>query len=92
MITVGKGIAPLDLFSAFVKILAEAMTLLLFTQIGIPVSSPQGLWGQWCGWVLLGAGTVNPKMLVKITAVWVMTPFASGFMTILFVYVTSIIM
>jgi phosphate/sulfate permease len=65
MITVGKGIAPLDLFSAFVKILAEAMTLLLFTQIGIPFSSPQGLWGQWCGWVFLGAADGQSKDACK---------------------------
>ena len=49
MITVGKGIAPLDLFSAFVKILAEAMTLLLFTQIGVPVSSSQAIVGSVVG-------------------------------------------
>jgi PiT family inorganic phosphate transporter len=57
MITVGKGIAPLDLFSAFVKILAEAMTLHLFTQIGIPVSSSQAIVGAvvWVG-IVGGSG------------------------------------
>jgi len=45
MITIGKGIAPLDPFSALVTILAEALTLHLFTQIGVPVSSSQAVVG-----------------------------------------------
>jgi len=93
MITVGKGIAPLDLFSALVTILAEAMTLHLFTQIGVPVSSSQAIVGAVVGMGIVGGlRTIDPKMLVKITVGWVMTPFTSGLMTILFVYMTSIIM
>jgi PiT family inorganic phosphate transporter len=93
MITVGKGIAPLDPFSALVTILAEALTLHLFTQIGVPVSSSQAIVGAVVGvGVVGGLRTINPKMLVKITVGWVLTPFAAGLMTLFFIYVTSIIM
>jgi len=92
MITIGKGIVPLDPFSALVTILAEALTLHLFTQIGVPVSSSQAVVGAVVGVGIVGGlRTVNPKMLIKITTGWVMTPFASGLMTILFIYVSSLI-
>lgn len=89
MITVGKGIAPLDPFTALVTILAEAMTLHLFTQIGVPVSSSQAIVGAVVGVGIVGGlRTINPKMLVKITVGWLITPFAAGLMTILFIYFT----
>lgn len=93
MLTIGKGIAPLDPFSALVTVLAEALTLHLFTQIGVPVSSSQAVVGAVVGVGIVGGlQTINPKMLVKITIGWIMTPFASGLMTILFVYASSLIL
>jgi PiT family inorganic phosphate transporter len=90
MITVGKGIAPLDPFTALVTVLAEALTLHFFTQIGVPVSSSQAVVGAVVGVGIVGGlRTVNPKMLGKIAVGWLMTPFAAGLMTILFIYVTS---
>ena len=89
MITVGKGIAPLDPFTALVTILAEALTLYLFTQIGVPVSSSQAIVGTVVGVGIVGGlRTINPKMLVKITVGWIITPFVAGLMTILFIYFT----
>ncbi|MGB2927589.1 MAG: inorganic phosphate transporter [Desulfobacterales bacterium] len=86
---IGKGIAPLDPFTALVTILAEALTLHLFTQIGVPVSSSQAVVGAVVGVGIVGGlRTVNPKMLVKIAVGWLMTPFAAGLMTILFIYFT----
>jgi PiT family inorganic phosphate transporter len=88
MLTVGKGIAPLDPFTALVTILAEALTLHLFTQIGVPVSSSQAIVGAVVGVGIVGGlRTVNPKMLVKIAVGWLMTPFAAGLLTMLFVSV-----
>ena len=88
MLTVGKGIAPLDPFTALVTILAEALTLHLFTQIGVPVSSSQAVVGAVVGvGIVGGVRTLNPKMLVKIAVGWLMTPFAAGLMTMLFIYV-----
>ena len=91
MLTVGKGIAPLDPFTALVTILAEALTLHLFTQIGVPVSSSQAIVGAVVGVGIVGGlRTVNPKMLVKIAVGWLMTPFAAGLLTILFVSVMPV--
>lgn len=93
MITVGKGIAPLDPFSALVTVLAEALTLHLFTQIGVPVSSSQAIVGAVVGVGMVGGlRTINPKMLVKITVGWIMTPFAAGLMTMLFICVTAAVL
>lgn len=89
MLTVGKGIAPLDPFTALVTILAEALTLHFFTQIGVPVSSSQAIVGAVVGVGIVGGlRTVNPKMLVKIAVGWLMTPFAAGLITIFFIYFT----
>ena len=49
MILVGKGISSLGPFSAFVTILAEALTPHLFTQIWVPVSSSQAIVGAVVG-------------------------------------------
>jgi len=88
MLTVGKGIAPLDPFTALVTVLAEALTLHLFTQIGVPVSSSQAVVGAVVGVGIVGGiRMINPKMLVKIAVGWLMPPFVAGLMTMLFIYV-----
>lgn len=79
MMTVGKGIVPLDPFSAMVVVLAGAMTLHLFTQVGVPVSSSQAVVGAVVGVGLVGdLRTVSARMLLKIAGGWVMTPLAAG--------------
>ena len=86
MMTVGKGIAPLDPFSAFVTILAEAFTLHIFTQIGVPVSSSQAIVGAVVGVGIVGGlRTVSAKVVTKITIGWFMTPLAAGILTVLFI-------
>ncbi|MDL1963012.1 MAG: inorganic phosphate transporter family protein [Deltaproteobacteria bacterium] len=86
MMTVGKGIASLDPFSAFVTILAEAFTLHIFTQIGVPVSSSQAIVGAVVGVGIVGGlRTVSAKVVTKITIGWFMTPLAAGILTVLFI-------
>jgi len=86
MLTIGKGIVPLDPFSALVVVLAEALTLHLFTQIGVPVSSSQAVVGAVVGVGIIGdVQTVSLRMLVKIGAGWVLTPIAGGVLTTLFI-------
>ncbi|MFC1822651.1 anion permease [Thermodesulfobacteriota bacterium] len=81
MMTVGKGIAPLDPFSALVTVLATAFTLHLFTQIQVPVSSSQAVVGAVVGVGLVGRlQTVSYKMLSRIAIGWLVTPIAAGFM------------
>lgn len=80
MMTVGKGIVPLDPFSALVVVLTNASVLHVFTQIGVPVSSSQAVVGAVVGVGMVGnLRTVSPKMLARITVGWVMTPVGAGF-------------
>ena len=84
--TVGKGIVPLDPFSALVAVLAEAISLHLFTQIGVPVSSSQAIVGAVVGVGLVGdVQTVSVKMLVRIGVGWIMTPVSAGMLAYLFI-------
>ncbi len=86
MMTVGRGIAPLDPFTSFVTVLAGALTLHLFTQVGIPVSSSQAIVGAVVGVGLVGdIRTVSPLMLVKIGLGWIVTPVCAGILSWLFV-------
>lgn len=79
MMTVGKGIVPLDPFSAFVVVLAEAITLHVFTQVGVPVSSSQAVVGAVVGVGLVGGlRTVSTRALLKISLGWLMTPLSAG--------------
>jgi len=90
MMTVGKGIAPLDPFSALVTVLATALTLHIFTQIGVPVSSSQAVVGAVVGVGIVGdIRTVSPKMLAKIGAGWVLTPISAGLLAWAFIRWTT---
>ena len=87
MMTVGKSIVALDPFSAFVVVLAEAMTLHLFTQLGVPVSSSQAVVGAVVGVGLVGGlRTVSFKILSTIAIGWVMTPLGAGLLAAALVY------
>jgi len=86
MMTIGKGIVPLDPFSAVVVVLAEALTLHFFTQIGVPVSSSQAVVGAVVGVGLVGdVQTVSFKMLTRISIGWIMTPIAGGVLAYLLI-------
>lgn len=79
MMTIGKGIVPLDPFSALVVVLAEALTLHFFTQIGVPVSSSQAVVGAVVGVGVVGdVQTISFKMLARISIGWIMTPISGG--------------
>ncbi|MBC7357198.1 MAG: inorganic phosphate transporter [Desulfacinum sp.] len=75
MMAVGKGIVPLDPGSALAAVLAEALTLHVFTQIGVPVSSSQAIVGAVIGVGLVrDRKTVNARMVGRIAVGWVLTP------------------
>ncbi len=79
MYTVGKKITPLDPFSALVAVLAEAVTLHSFAQIGVPVSSSQAVVGAVVGVGLVkGMKMINRRTLIIILVGWVLTLFISG--------------
>lgn len=79
MYTVGKKITPLDPFSALIAVLAEAVTLHIYAQIHVPVSSSQAVVGAVVGVGLVkGMRMVNKKTLGNIFTGWIFTLVGSG--------------
>jgi PiT family inorganic phosphate transporter len=86
IVTIGKGIAPLDPFSALVAVLGAALTIHVFTQVGVPVSSSQAIVGAVVGIGIAGdVQTVSRKMLTKIGAGWIAAPASAALMAYLFI-------
>lgn len=80
MNTVGKKIVYLDSFSAFVSEFSSAITVHLFTQVGVPVSASQAIVGGVTGVGLVkGVRTISKRTLIEIAIGWVSTPlFCAG--------------
>ena len=78
MMTVGRSLVKLDAFSAFVVVLAEAITVHIFAYVGVPVSTSQAVVGGVLGiGVVKGVQTVQTKTLWRILFGWVGTPTIS---------------
>jgi PiT family inorganic phosphate transporter len=79
MDTIGKKIVELDGFSAFVSEFSAAVTVHIFTQIGVPVSTSQAIVGSVTGVGLIkGVKTVKKKTLIEIGIGWISTPLSGG--------------
>jgi len=79
MNTVGSRLVRLDSFSAFVVLLAEALTVHFYTFLGVPVSTSQAIVGAVLGIGLLkGASMVSRKTLVGILFGWFLTPVVAA--------------
>lgn len=79
MLTVGKNLVRLDAFTAFIAILAEAVTVHIFAEIGVPVSTSQAIVGAVIGiGILRGAKTIDRRILGRILFGWVGTPAIAG--------------
>ncbi len=73
--TVGKGITPLDISSAFVAQIASAFGMHLFSIFGIPVSTSSAIVGAVVGVGLVkGAKAISKKTILTILVGWVLTP------------------
>ncbi len=76
---VGKRITALDPITALVAALATAITVHLFTQLRIPVSTSQATVGAVVGVGLTkGIMTVNRSMFVWIPVMWVISVTGAG--------------
>ena len=79
MTTIGTKFIKLDAFSAFVVVLAEAVTVHVYTIIGVPVSTSQAVIGA-----VLGVGFIKQirsakmKSIWGVLAAWVATPVIAG--------------
>ena len=80
METVGKKLVRLDPFSALVVLLAESITVHIYTFIGVPVSTSQAVIGAILGvGIVKGISTVSGRTLVNILIAWLLTPAVAGF-------------
>jgi len=83
METVGKRLVRLDPFSALIVVLAEAITVHIYTFIGVPVSTSQALVGAVLGiGIIKGINTVRRRTLVNILLGWFLTPITAIFFTL----------
>ena len=80
METVGKKLVRLDPFSALVVLLAQSITVHIYTFIGVPVSTSQAVIGAVLGvGIIKGISTVSGHILVNILIAWLLTPAIAGF-------------
>jgi len=91
MYTIGKRIAPLEPLSTMVVVLSEAVTLHIFTAVGVPISSSQAIVGAVVGAGLVkGIGSLNRKTLIIIPIGWISTIAGSGIMACILEIITRI--
>ena len=84
MATVGKGIVQLDSFTAFICVLAQAVTVHVYALVGVPVSTSQAIVGAVLGIGLIkGVQTVKFKVLLHVFSGWAATPFVAGLLSML---------
>ena len=73
--TVGKGITSLDPFSGFCAQFSAGLCVLIFTTLGLPVSTTYCIIGGVIGVGLLkGVRTVRTDLLRRIVTSWVLAP------------------
>ncbi|MEW6671479.1 MAG: inorganic phosphate transporter [Thermodesulfobacteriota bacterium] len=75
METVGKKLVRLDPFSALIVVLSLSVSVHIFTLIGVPVSTSQGVIGAVLGiGIVKGANTISRRTLLNILIGWLLTP------------------
>jgi PiT family inorganic phosphate transporter len=85
METVGTKLVRLDAFSALIVVLAEAITVHIYSFVGVPVSASQAVIGAVLGvGIVKGINTVSRRTLASILAGWFLTPVVAGFIAIVF--------
>ena len=85
MYTVGSGLVPLEPFTAFIAVLAEAVTVHIYAMVGVPVSTSQAIVGAVLGiGIIKGMQSVNTRVLINIVIGWLSTPLVAGVVAFLF--------
>lgn len=73
--TIGRGITALDPYSGFAAQFGAGTCVLLFTSLGMPISTTYCITGGISGvGMLKGIGTVRFELIKKIAISWVLTP------------------
>lgn len=80
METVGNKLVQLDAFSALVVVLAGAITVHIYTFVGVPVSTSQAVIGAVLGvGIVKGINIVRRRMLINVLLAWFLTPMVACF-------------
>ncbi len=83
METVGRRLVRLDPFSALIVVLAQAITVHIYTFIGVPVSTSQAVIGAILGvGIVKGISTVSTRTLANIFIGWFFTPVIASFIAV----------
>jgi PiT family inorganic phosphate transporter len=87
--TVARKLVRLDAFSALVVVLAEAITVHIYTFVGVPVSVSQAVVGAALGvGILKGVNTIRRRTLVNILLGWFLTPMVACFFALAISFVS----
>ena len=79
MTTVGKSLYELDAFTAFVAVVAHAVTVHFYALVGVPVSTSQAIIGAILGIIAVkGLHLLQFKPLARILSGWFATPLIAG--------------
>ncbi|MBW2028574.1 MAG: anion permease [Deltaproteobacteria bacterium] len=83
MDTVGLNLLRLDAFSSLAVLLAEALTVHIYSFVGVPVSTSQAIIGAVMGvGIVKGVSMVRGRTLAGILAGWFLTPVAASLIAI----------
>jgi len=84
METVGKKITPMSPFGSFITMISMAITVHIYTLIGVPVSTSQAIVGTVVGvGIIKGLRAVSFKMVYLIGISWVLTPTLAAIISFL---------
>ncbi|MDA0989838.1 MAG: inorganic phosphate transporter [Verrucomicrobia bacterium] len=91
METVGKRLVKLDPFSALIVVLAEAITVHVYSMIGVPVSTSQAVVGGVLGvGIVKGINTIRVRTLRNIVVGWFLTPLIACFLALAINFVSHL--
>jgi PiT family inorganic phosphate transporter len=77
--TVGGRLVQLDPLAALIVVLAEAITLNVYANLGVPVSASQAVVGAVLGIGLVkGVKTIDSRVLLRVLFGWLGTPAIAG--------------
>lgn len=90
--TVGKGITPLDIPSAFVAQISSAFGMHFFSVLGIPVSTSSAIVGAVVGVGLVkGMKAISTRTITIIFLGWFLTPtFAAAAAFVLYKLINTV--
>ena len=89
--TVGRKIVPLDIPTAFVCVLATAICLHFFAQVGVPVSASNGIVGAVIGvGICKGMRAIDKKTVTRIITIgWILNFILAMLIPYLFLLLVS---